>query len=194
MKANVGMLYPVAAPITAYTPGSAPTYGAGTELEEARGATLTWERADGRFYGNNVELASDNRTLGYSIDFEPSGLTDAGRALLLGEVAASDEYTITDDPSPDVGFGYIRNMEETQTNGLVTETFEGWWFYKVKFSLNSEETRTRERDTEWRVPTLTGTGAGVQLTAGGKLSFATHETFNTLAAAKTWLNGKASIT
>ena len=193
MKANVGMLYPVAAPISAYTPGAAPTYGTGLVLEEARAATVTWNRADGRFYGDDVELDSYNGVLGYTIDFEPTGLTDAGRAAILGEVAASDEYTITDVASPSVGFGYIRRMRATQTNGTVSEAFEAWWYYKIRFSLNSEETRTREQDIEWRTPTLNGTGAGVQLTSGGPLSFAVHESFTTLAAAKTWLNGKAGI-
>lgn len=194
MNANVGMLYPVAAPISAYTPGAAPTYGTGAVLEEARGATVTWNRADGHFYGNDVELDSDNGVLGYTIDFEPTGLTDAGRAMLLGEVAASDEYTITDAAAPDVGFGYIRRMRTTQsTTGTVAETFEGWWYYKIRFSLNSEETRTKEQNIEWRTPTLNGNGAGVQLASGSTLSFAVHESFSTLAAAKTWLNGKAGI-
>ena len=75
-----------------------------------------------------------------------------------------------------------------------TVKYEGWWFYKVKFGVTSEETRTKERSIEWRVPTLQGVGAGVTLDSSGTLSFAQHKTFDDLASAKAYLNSKAGIT
>lgn len=193
MNANVGMQHPVFAPISAYTPGTSITYSAGSVVAEAVSASLSWERADGRFYGDDIQLDSDNGVLGYTIDFEPSGLTDAMRAALLGEAKASSEYTITSDASPDGGFGYVRVMR-SNSGGSVAYSYEGWWFYKVKFSISSEETRTKERNIEWRVPTLSGSGDGVSLDNTGKLSFAVHQTFTTLAAAVAYVNGKAGIT
>ena len=190
MNANVGMVYPVAAPVSAYTPGTSITYSAGSNFAEAVSASVSWDRVDGHFYGDDVELNSDNGVRGYTITFEPSGLNAAARALLLGEVKGSgSDYTITDAPAPDVGFGYIRVMRD---EGVVN--YEAWWYHKVKFGVTSEETRTKERDVEWRVPTLEGTGAGVSLDATGVAAFAVHETLTTLAAAKTWLNTKAGIT
>jgi len=188
MNANVGMVYPVAAPVSAYTPGTSITYSAGSNFAEAVSASLSWERADGHFYGDDVELDSDNGILGYTISFEPAGLSDDARALLLGEKVATQEYSITDATAPDVGFGYIRVMRDKGET-----SYEGWWFHKVKFGVSSEETRTKERGIEWRVPTLEGTGAGISLDNTGTLSFACHKTFDTLAAAKTWVNGKAAI-
>ena len=189
MNANVGMVYPVAAPISAYAAGSAPTYGNGSNFAEAVGASVNWNRADGHFYGDDVELDSDNGVLGYTISFEPTGLKDVARALLLGEEKGSgSDYTITDEPAPDVGFGYIRVMRD---KGVTS--YESWWYYKLKFGISNEETRTKEQSIEWRVPTLEGNGAGVQLDNSGKLSFAVHESHATLAAAKTWLNTKANI-
>ena len=44
------------------------------------------------------------------------------------------------------------------------------------------------------MPTLEGTGSGVSLDSSGKLLFADHKTFATLADAKTWLKAKAGIT
>ena len=41
MKPNVGMVYPVAAFIDSYTPGTGITYEDGFVVAEARGATLT---------------------------------------------------------------------------------------------------------------------------------------------------------
>ena len=193
MKANVGMIYPVYAPVSSYTPGTSITYGTGGVVAEARSATLSWDRADGEFYGDDVLLDSDNGVLGYTLDFEPSGLSDTVRAALLGETLASSEYSVTDAAAPDVGFGYVRKMRDN-AGGTLATTYEGWWFHKLKFSVSSEETRTKERSIEWRTPTLSGTGAGVQLSSADTLTFAVHQTFATLALAKAWLNGKAGIT
>ena len=188
MKPNVGMVYPVCAPVATYTPGTSITYSAGSVVSEARGATINWDRADGEFYGDDILLDSDNGVLGYTIDFEPTGLSDAVRAGLLGETVASSEYTINSDAAPDVGFGYIRVM---RSKGVTS--YEGWWYHKLKFSVSSEETRTKERNIEWRVPTLNGVGDGVSLDNSGKLAFAVHKSFSDLPSAKSWLNGKAGI-
>ena len=193
MKPNVGMVYPVASAVSAYTPGTSITYGTGFVIAEARGATVNWERSDSEFYGDDVLLDTDNGVTGYTIDFEPTGLSDNVRQKLLGEVKATSEYSITDAAAPDVGFGYIRVMREDGTTSVET-TYEGWWYYKVKFSVSSEETRTKEKDLEWRTPTLSGKGAGVQLSSGDALTFAVHQSFSTMAAAKTWLKSKAGIT
>ena len=193
MKPNVGMVYPVASAVSAYTPGTSITYGTGFVIAEARGATVNWERSDAEFYGDDVLLDTDNGVTGYTIDFEPTGLSDNVRQKLLGEVKATSEYSITDAAAPDVGFGYIRVMREDGTTSVET-TYEGWWYYKVKFSVSSEETRTKEKDLEWRTPTLSGKGSGVQLSSGDALTFAVHQSFPTMAAAKTWLKSKAGIT
>jgi hypothetical protein len=179
--------------VSAYTPGTSISYGTGFVVAEAVSASLSWNRADGHFYGDDVELDSDNGVLGYTISFEPSGLTDSIRNKLLGELVATNEYTITDAAAPDVGFGYIRVMR-LKGSSTVTTSYEGWWFYKVKFGVSSEETRTKEQSIEWRVPTLEGVGAGVSLDSTGALCFAQHKTFTSLADAKSWLNGKAGIT
>ena len=193
MNANVGMIYPVAATVSAYTPGSSITYGTGKVIAEARSATLTWNREDGHFFGDNAELDSANGVLGYTLDFEPTGLTDEARAYLLGETVSTGEYSINSGASPDVGFGYVRLMRTTGTSG-VTDSYEAWWFKKLKFGLGSEESRTKEQNVEWRTPTLNGVGAGVSLDTSGKLVFADHKTFTTLSDAKSYLNGKAGIT
>lgn len=193
MNANVGMRYPVYAPVSAYTPGTSITYGTGAVVAEAISASVSWNRADGRFHGDDVELDSDNGILGYTISFEPSGLSDTVRAALMGETLATSDYEINDNASPDVGFGYIRVMRTSGTNG-VTTTYEGWWYRKLKFGISSEETRTKEQSIEWRVPTLEGIGAGVNLDDSGKLKFAIHRSFETFSAAQTWLKSLAGIT
>lgn len=196
MKANIGMMYPVFAPISAYTPGSAITYGDGAVIQEAVSANIAWERSDNHFYGDDVELDNDNGILGYTITFEPSGLSDAARAILLGEVTDSSSgiYEITGDAAPEGGFGYIRVMRAENSNGRVVNTYDGWWFHKVRCGISAEETRTKERQIEWRVPTIEAVGSGVIVDESEKLKFAKHKNFATAALAKAWLNGLANIT
>ena len=63
--AYIGMRNPVAAPITAYTEGSAITYGNGMILGPAVAANLTFDVADNPDYGNDVIIDNDNGINGY---------------------------------------------------------------------------------------------------------------------------------
>lgn len=194
MKPNVGMVYPVAAPVDEYTAYSGITYEDGFVVSEARGATLTWNALDGEFYGDDSLLDTDNSVTGYTIDFEATGLSDSVRAALLGEVeGSSDELVITGAPSPEVGFGYVRVMRDN-SSGTVEETFEAWWFYRVRFARPNEEARTKENSIEWRAPTISGKGMGVYLASTDSYpNFVEHKSFTTLADAKSFLNTKAGI-
>ena len=193
MNANVGMRYPVFATVQTYTAGTSISYATGSAIAEAVSASINWEREDGQFYGDDVQLDSVNGVLGYTLDFEPSGIPDSVRNTLLGETVSSSEYTITSDSAPDVGFGYIRVMRTSGTSGVVSEKFEGWWYYKLKFGITSEEARTKERTVEWRTPVLQGVGSGVSLDSSGKLSFAVHKSFDSFSTAQAWLKTKANI-
>ena len=195
MKPNVGMLYPVASAINTYTPYTGITYGTGFVVSEARGASVSWETENGEFYGDDILLDAAKGIIGYTIDFESAGLSDTVRAKLLGDVKNNntDEYTITGADAPDVGFGYIKRMRDN-SSGTAVETYEAWWYYKVKFAQPNEEARTKEKNIEWRVPTINGTGMGVYLASGDtKPNFVAHQTFSSLTAAKAYLNTKAGI-
>ena len=195
MKANVGMRYAVAAEVDTYTPYSGITYDDGFIVSEARGANVTWETEDGEFRGDDIVLDTARGVLGYTIEFETAGLKDTVRATLLGEDKdSSDAYHITGAEAPDVGFGYVKQMRETGNDGTVGTTWEVFWYHKLKFAQPNEEARTKERSMEWRVPTISGTGAGVFLAADAdQPDYAEHKTFSTFAAAKTFLDGLAGI-
>ena len=194
MKANVGMRYAVAALVDEYTPYSGISYDDGFVVTEARGANVTFETDDGEFRGDDAVLDSSRRVLGYSIEFETAGLKDTVRADLLGETKDSgDAYHITGAEAPDVGFGYVKQMRE-DTDGVVSTTWEVMWYHKLKFGQPNDEARTAERNREWRAPTITGTGAGVFLSASAEdPDFVEHKTFSSLTAAKAFLNGLANI-
>ena len=190
---NVGMIYPVWAPMTAHTDGSMPTYGTGRVLQEARNATVNKEYANNPLYGDDRIVDNDNGMIGLTISFESTGLSDADRVAVLGEVqygtsGASGQWE-TDKETPWGGFGYIRKMRE---NG--TKKYEAWWTLKIKFQEESQVTSTREGQITWNTPTLNGRAASLYVDSGDDAKFRLHKTFTTVADAKNWLKGYANIT
>ena len=184
---NVGMMYPVFAKITSHTDGSLPTYGNGVVIQEARNATITKTYNDNPLYGDDRIVDDDNGLQGMTCSFEPTGLTDSDRKLLFDE----DEVSVggltcqaeSDNETPYGGFGYVRKMRD---NG--TKKFEAWIILKIKFTEESQATATKEGSISWGTPTLNGRAAGVYIDSSDKLRFRIHETFDTAAAAKSWIN------
>lgn len=190
---NVGMMYPVFAPLATHTDGSMPTYSTGSVIQEARNATVTREYANNPLYGDDRIVDDDNGMTGLTMSFESTGLSDADRKLLLGE----DDYGtsgvsgqwVSDNETPWGGFGYIRKM---RLNGV--KSFEAWWTLKIKFQEETMTTSTKEGSIQWNTPTLNGRAAGLYVDSSDKLRFQLHKTFTTIAQAKAWLNEKAGIT
>ena len=189
---NVGMIYPVFAPIATHTDGSMPTYSAGRVLAEARSATVNREYANNPLYGDDRIVDDDNGMTGLTISFESTGLSDADRKALFGEedygTSGVSGQWVSDNETPWGGFGFIRKMRE---NG--TKKYEAWWTLKIKFQEESQTTNTREGAISWGTPTLNGRAAGVDVDSTGKLRYQLHKTFTTVSDAKSWLNAKAGI-
>ena len=189
---NVGMIYPVWAPLIAHTDGSMPTYGTGRVLQEARNATVNKTYQNNPLYGDDRIVDDDNGLQGMTCSFEPTGLSDSDRKLLFDE----DEVSVggltcqaeSDNETPYGGFGYIRKMRD---NG--TKKFEAWIILKIKFTEESQATATKEGSISWGTPTLNGRAAGVYIDSGDKLRFRIHETFDTAAAAKSWINSVLNV-
>ena len=190
---NVGMMYPVFAPLTTHTDGSMPTYGNGVVIQEARNATITKTYNDNPLYGDDRIVDDDNGLQGMTCSFEPTGLTDSDRKLLFDE----DEVSVggltcqaeSDNETPYGGFGYIRKMRD---NG--TKKFEAWWTLKIKFQEESMTTTTKEGSIQWNTPTLNGRAAGLYVDSTDKQRYQLHKTFTTASDAKAWLNSLAGIT
>ena len=184
---NVGMMYPVFAKITTHTDGSMPTYAAGVVIQEARNATITKTYNDNPLYGDDRIVDDDNGLLSMTCSFEPTGLSDTDRKLLFDE----DEIAVggltcqaeSDNETPYGGFGYIRKM---RLNGV--KKFEAWIILKIKFTEESQATATKEGSISWGTPTLNGRAAGLYIDSSDKQRWRVHETFDTIAAAKSWIN------
>ena len=190
---NVGMMYPVWAPLATHTDGSMPTYSAGTVIQEARNATVTREYANNPLYGDDRIVDDDNGMTGLTISFESTGLSDADRKVLLGEedygTSGVSGQWVSDNETPYGGFGYIRKMRD---NG--TKKFEAWWTLKIKFQEESMTTTTKEGSITWNTPTLNGRAAGLYVDSTDKQRYQLHKTFSTASDAKAWLNALAGIT
>ena len=190
---NVGMMYPVWAPLATHTDGAMPTYSAGTVIQEARNATVTREYANNPLYGDDRIVDDDNGMTGLTISFESTGLSDADRKAMLGEedygTSGVSGQWVSDNETPWGGFGYIRKMRD---NG--TKKFEAWWTLKIKFQEESMTTTTKEGSIQWNTPTLNGRGAGLYVDSTDKQRYQLHKTFSTASDAKAWLNSMAGIT
>ena len=189
---NVGMMYPVWAPITTHTDGSMPTYGAGRVIQEARNATVTREYQNNPLYGDDRIVDDDNGMTGLTMTFESTGLSNDDRKAMLGEedygTSGVSGQWVSDNETPWGGFGYIRKMRD---NG--TKKFEAWITLKIKFQEESMATNTKEGQIQWNTPTLNGRAAGLYVDSSDKQRFQLHKTFDTASEAKSWLNTMLNV-
>ena len=184
---NVGMMYPVFAPLVSHTEGSMPTYGTGRVIQEARNASVTKTYNDNPLYGDDRIVDDDNGLQSLTMSFESTGLSNEDRVMLFGEktgtVGGLTAYLEGDNETPWGGFGYIRKMRD---NGV--KKFEAWITLKIKFQEESQTTATKEGTISWKTPTLNGRAAALYIDSTDEMRFRVHQTFDTIAAAKNWIN------
>ena len=184
---NVGMMYPVFAPLVSHTEGSMPTYGTGRVIQEARNASVTKTYNDNPLYGDDRIVDDDNGLQSLTMSFESTGLSNEDRVMLFGEkqgtVGGLTAYLEGDNETPWGGFGYIRKMRD---NGV--KKFVAWLTLKIKFQEESMTTSTKEGSITWNTPTLNGRAAALYIDSTDEMRFRVHQTFDTIAAAKSWIN------
>ena len=188
-RPNVGMMYPVFATIASHTDGSMPTYNNGVVIQEARNATINMTYNDNPLYGDDRIVADDNGLQSMTVSFEPTGLSDSNRKLLFGEdemtVGGLTAQMVSDNETPYGGFGFVRKMYDESTNA---KKFEAWIILKIKFQEESMATNTKEGSISWGTPTLNGRAASLYIDSSEKQRFIAHASFETAAAAKSWIN------
>lgn len=190
--AFIGMRYPVVAKVATETPGTGITYTAGMVMGHAITGNLTITRNDNPLYGDDVIVEDDNGVTGMSLEMGLDDLTEDVRVYMLGlkvHGTGTNEWDETDEAAPYVGVGYIRVRRK---NGATV--YQAVWYHKVMFSEGSETSQTKGESIEWGTPTITGRVMGVYLDSTGNAHFRRKATFDTEAAAKTWLNTQAGIT
>ena len=191
--AYIGMRYPVAAVVNSHTDGSSISYSTpGFVMGNAVQATINYEINDNPDYGDDIIIDNDNGISGYSGTIDLNAITADVRNKLLGWAAVGttpDYYSVSDDAAPDVGFGFIH---VSMYKG--TKSFEAYWFHKAQFAQSTVNASTKERQITWNHPQLSFQGKGCYIDASGKAKYFDWMTFESEAAAKTWLKSKAGIT
>lgn len=150
------------------------------------------ERDDGSFSADDHVIDRDNAVIGVTSTVELATLTKEMAAGILGweKVGNTDEYHETEDESPYIGMGWAFLVKE---DGV--KKYRGVWIYKIQMGLESDGATTRGERIEYQTENITGSGMGVQLSAGGKIVFrAVMFDCADLNAAEAWLKGKAGIT
>lgn len=188
--AFVGMMHPVVAKVSAYTPGTTPTYQAGMVMGKAITGNLTITRNNTPLYGDDGVAEDDNSITSMSLEL---GLTDLEEAvqvymgILEADGSNQDQYIETGDSSPELGVGYIRVR---RLNGVTS--YQGIWIFRGVFGPTNENSQTKQESIQWQTPTVTGNAMRTLLT-GSKNAFRRKANFTTYAAAETWLNTQANI-
>jgi len=184
---NVGMIYPVFAKLNSHTDGQMPSYATGVVIHEARNCTVSKTYNDNPLYGDDHIVDDDNGMTALTVSFEPTGLSDSDRVLLFGEVAKAVQGVTAqvemDNETPYGGFAYVRKMRDKGEY-----SYEAWLILKIKFTEESQTTATKEQQITWNTPTLNGRAAAVDIDGSGKQAWRIHATFETLSAAKSWIN------
>ena len=187
---RIGMQYAVAAPITSEVEGQAITYGTGFRVGNSVSASITWNRNDNSHYGDDAEDARDNGVTSGEIEFVNSGIDVTARAALLGDtkVGSTDEYEMSVEATPLVGFGYVRVIRKS-----AVIVYEAVWLHKVQFSENTVNDNTKGENIEWGETTLNGRIMVVRDNAQLAQHIMAHQEFATLAAAMSYLDSKANV-
>ena len=187
--AEIGMRYPVWAELTSESNNTL-VYGTGRVLGKAVSADLNWQKEDNELYGDDAVAETDQSLTGYTLDLGTTELDEGAEAAVLGtaKVGSTDEYEITDDDPPYGGVGYIRTLKRAGVR-----LYKAVWYPKVQFSHPNESSKTKEKSISWGTPKISGKGLAAYDDATGKAKFRKQQVFTTLAAAKTYLNGKANI-
>lgn len=182
--AAIGMRYVVAAPVTSES-GDTITYGTKQVLKAVE-ASLTWELDDSKLYADDAVAETDGSITGYTLDTTVDDLADAQEAALCGyqKIGTSDEYAVEDDQAPVSGIGYIRVLKK----GGVRR-YKAFFYPKIQLSKQDESDKTKEASTTWGTAKLHGVGLAHYM-ANGKNRFRTHQTFDTIASAMAYLDGK----
>ena len=192
--ALIGMQHVVAAKVATETEGAALTYDAGMVVGKAISANLSWERPDNPLYADDAIAENDNGITGGTLEIGVDDLTDGAKEYLYGLTKTEGTsgtptiYHHGDNATPYLGVGYVRVRRK---NGVTS--YEGYWLHKVQMAEESEEAQTRGQNIEWQTPTLNGRIFGVKNDATLNTYYYDHGSFESLAAAVAWVDGKAGI-
>ena len=193
----IGVEHAVAAEFDAHTAGSKPTYksSSGFDVGGLIAVNLTKTRNTNKLYYDNRLGESDKGLTGMNIEMNVDDLLESvleNMGLMSSTSTGSPSVTTYYEGTGDtkqLGVGYMRTREK---DGTVS--YQGVWFYKVKFALDSENTNTKGENVEYQTPTVNGEAFPLDVDSSGEDMFREVQVFTTESACKAWLDAKAGIT
>ena len=158
------------------------TYSGGKCLSPVAGYNGTPNNSSVKDYGDDHAVEVENSVVGGTLDVELNDDSDEIYTMLLGHTKDTEGKIIynADDEAPYVGSGAI---------GKSGSKWVAKFYKKVKFSEPNDENSTKQESTTFGHVNLSG---DIIIPENGEWKL--RETFDTLAEAKTWLNGLVGIT
>lgn len=176
--------------ITSGGSGSAMVYHDGVMLDDYLAKVdITEDRTNDAEYADGNKIDSEAITTGAHMALELVNNNDDIRKGVLGYVQGTDgELLMTSNDAPYVGAGVLM---ANRYKGAIT--WEGYWFYKIKFATNGVSAETRRDRTSWQHETINGDAVDVILTQNGTAVYYAYKGGMTESAAIAWLKGHAQI-
>lgn len=174
--AQIGLRYPVAAPIMTYNPDGMPVYGTGFYIGRAIKADKTYDKNDASLFADDGRAEYDAGVTAVNLSIEIDGIgTHVSafgetpikvEATLLGATydksssGANGEIeqmtTSADDVPPYFGVGYYKT---DVINGK--KHFFVYLIYKMAFSKPDDSDSTKGEKTSFGTKTINGTGMSI---------------------------------
>ena len=170
--------------------GSAVVYTGGATVANLMvKADVSIDREDVSLYADNGRVEHANGVTGGSISLELAALNDTLKEKLLGYTKdTAGVLHVKDNEAPYVGFGYIT---KEITNG--SESYIGYWFWKVQFGTDTDSAQTKGESTAFQTESLTGNIMGVQLDSGAAMEYYVTKSDSSESTVRTWLNTQAGV-
>ena len=178
------------AEITSGGEGGAMVYHDGMMLDDYLAKVdITEDRTNDAEYADGNKIDSEAIATGAHMALELVNNNNDIRKGVLGYKEGSDgELLLTSKDAPFVGAGVLM---ANRFKGVIT--WEGYWFYKIKFATSGISAETRRDRTSWQHETINGDAVDVILTENGDAIYYAYKGGMTESAAIAWLKGHAQI-
>lgn len=184
--AKKGIQYAVFAKLTESDNGASLSYSNGKYLSPVASYTGTPNNSNVKDYGDDRCVEVANETLGGTLSVELNNDAEDIFTLLLGHTKGATGAT----GAGEISFGINDEIPYVGTGaiGKSGSQYRAIWYPKVIFSEPTDENTTKQESTAFGHITLEG--EIIPLASG---IWKVEKRFDSLSAAKTWLNGKAGI-
>ena len=191
--AQIGLRYPVYAPLVEDEAAGTYTYGTGKVAAKAISVEMSLNIADAPLYADDGIAERVREFIDGTLNFTPDDLSDEVKAEWLGseieEEAIDEETTVsvlkstTQDMPGYFGFGFI--VPKVKNN---VRKYRAILFAKVQFAEPNESAETKGESISWQTPSIEGK---IMRRVDG--NWKEEITVDSLTLARTWLAQRLNI-